>query len=110
MTGYLPLAVAILAEIIATLFLRAAARSGQLWQWGVVAAGYAAAFALLSLALRTIGVGAAYATWSGIGTAGVALAGWLIFGERLNPWGIVGIVLIIAGVLLLHLGGTPQHS
>lgn len=110
MTGYLPLAVAILAEIVATLFLRAAARSGEMWHWIVVAGGYGMAFVLLSLALRTIGVGTAYATWSGIGTAGVATAGWLIFGERLNSWGILGIILIIAGVLILHLGGTPQHG
>jgi small multidrug resistance pump len=108
MTGYLPLAVAILAEVIATLFLRSAARSGQPWQWVVVIGGYAAAFALLAFALRTIGVGTAYAIWSGIGTAGVALAGWAIFGERLNAVGGVGIVLIIAGVLLLHLGSAPQ--
>lgn len=110
MTGYLPLAAAILAEIVATLFLRAAARSGHAWHWVVVAVGYGVAFVLLSLALRTIGVGTAYATWSGIGTAGVAIAGWLIFGERLNPWGILGIALIIGGVLILHLGGTPQHN
>lgn len=109
-TGYLPLAAATLAEVVATLFLRAAARSGQSWQWVVVAGGYVAAFALLSLALRTIGVGTAYAIWSGVGTAGVALLGWLIFGERLNPWGIVGIVLIVAGVLTLHLGGTATQA
>lgn len=109
MIGYLPLGAAILAEIIATLFLRAAARSGQLWHWMVVAIGYGIAFVLLSFALRTIGVGTAYATWSGIGTAGVAITGWLIFGERLSPWGILGVALIIAGVLFLHLGGT-QHS
>lgn len=108
--GYLPLAAAIIAEIIATTFLRAASRSGHLWQWVMVACGYVAAFALLALALRTIGVGTAYAIWSGVGTAGIAVVGWLIFSERLTLWGIVGIVLIIAGVLILHLGGTPQHT
>lgn len=110
MTGYLPLAAAIVAEIIATLSLRAAARQGHLWQWAVVVIGYLAAFALLALALRTLGVGTAYAIWAGAGTAGVALAGWLIFGERISLLGFLGIGMIIAGVVLLELGGTPQRG
>lgn len=110
MTGYLPLAAAIVTEIIATLALRAATRQGHLWQWAIVAVGYIAAFALLALALRSIGVGTAYAIWSGLGTAGIALAGWLLFGERINAVGLAGIVLIIAGVVLLNLGGTPQQT
>lgn len=110
MHGYLPLAAAIVTEIIATLSLRAAARQGHWWQWGIVVVGYLTAFALLSVALRSMGVGTAYAIWSGVGTAGIALAGWLLFGERISPLGIAGIGLIIGGVLLLELSGTPRST
>ncbi|MDO5684047.1 MAG: multidrug efflux SMR transporter [Propionibacteriaceae bacterium] len=105
MSGYLPLAGAIVIEVLATLSLRGATRQGHWWQWLIVVVGYATAFALLALALRTIGVGPAYALWSGLGTAGIAVAGWFVFGERLSVPAMAGIGLIIAGVVLIELGG-----
>lgn len=104
-SGYIPLAGAIVVEVIATLSLRGASRQGLWWQWALVVAGYVTAFVLLSFALRTIGVGTAYALWSGLGTAGVAITAWFLFGERLTPVAMIGILLIMAGVVLLELGG-----
>lgn len=71
----------------------------------LVAIGYAAAFYLLSLALRTMPTGVAYAIWSGAGIVLVAAIAWIWQGQRLASAQLVGIALILAGVLLVNL--TP---
>jgi quaternary ammonium compound-resistance protein SugE len=60
-------------------------------------------FALLSTALRTLPVGPAYAVWTGIGAAGTAIAGILLYGEAVSVLKVVSIVLIVAGVVGLQL-------
>lgn len=107
--GWVLLAAAIGTEVAGTLALRAL--SGG-WRPGpalVVAVGYIASFVLLALALRTIAVSTAYAVWAGVGTAGVAVLAWLVFGERVSWAGAAGIGLIIAGVVVLNLSGAA-HS
>ena len=69
----------------------------------VVVAGYAVAFYLLSLTLRSIPVGIAYAVWSGLGVVLIALVGWLVFGQRLDAPALAGMALIVAGVLVMNL-------
>jgi small multidrug resistance pump len=104
--GWLFLAGAIGTEVAGTVALRALATE---FRWGpaiLVAVGYLASFGLLALALRSVNVGPAYAIWSGVGTAGVALLALLIYGERINAVGIVGLVLIVAGVGVLSLSGA----
>ena len=66
-------------------------------------ATYALAFWLLSLTLRTIPVGIAYATWSGLGMVLIALAGWWLYGQRLDGWALLGMALVVAGVLVMNL-------
>ena len=63
----------------------------------------AVSFAFLSLALKTLPLGTAYAVWTGIGAAGTALAGIYLFGEPRDAWRLLCIALIIAGVLGLRL-------
>lgn len=63
----------------------------------------AASFTLLSLALRTLPVGSAYAVWTGIGAAGTTVAGMLFLGESTEVLKLVSIVLIVAGVVGLQL-------
>jgi quaternary ammonium compound-resistance protein SugE len=63
-------------------------------------------FTLLSLALRTLPVGTAYAVWTGIGAAGTAIAGIVLLDERADLFRLVSIVLIIAGVVGLRLAGS----
>ena len=75
----------------------------RLWPSLGVASGYALAFYFLALTLRHIPVGVAYAIWAGTGIALIALLGWLVFGERLDGAGVLGIGLIIAGVVILNL-------
>jgi len=78
------------------------------WPSVVVVVGHGAAFFLLSQVLKTIGVGLAYATWAGLGTAGAAVGAWLLFGERFSGLAIVGMALIIVGVGVLSLAGTSH--
>lgn len=97
------LAVAIVAEIIATSLLKSSEGFTRLWPSLVVIVGYGCAFFFLSLTLRTIPVGVAYAIWSGAGIVLVTLFAWLIFGQTISLPDVVGIGLIIAGVIVLRL-------
>ncbi|MDD2701952.1 MAG: SMR family transporter [Sideroxydans sp.] len=97
------LSVAIVSEVIATSALKASEGFSRLWPSVIVVVGYAAAFYFLSLTLRTIPIGVAYAIWSGVGVALIALISWVFFGQSLDFPGIVGISLIVAGVIVLNL-------
>jgi small multidrug resistance pump len=69
----------------------------------LVVIGYASSFYFLSITLRTLPLGVAYAIWSGVGIALLALIGWIIYHQALNMMAIIGISLIIAGVIVLVL-------
>ena len=58
---------------------------------------------LFSLAVRTVPLGAAYAIWSGLGTAVLGVIGWRAFRQRLQPRALLGMALIVAGVAVLQL-------
>ena len=103
MKSWLFLLIVILAEVAATSALRASEGFSRLGPSAVVVIGYGIAFYFLSLTLRTIPVGVAYAVWSGLGIALVTGIAWLLFGQRLDAWGVVGIGLILSGVLVLNL-------
>lgn len=106
MKPWLLLGAAIVAEVAATSALRASAGFTRLLPSLVVLVGYGLAFYLLSLTLRSIPVGIAYAVWSGVGTALIALVGWAAFGQRLDAAALAGMALIIAGVLVMNLFST----
>ncbi|UNX55775.1 SMR family transporter [Georgenia sp. TF02-10] len=102
--GWLFLAGAILAEVTATLALRASIDGRRTWL-ALVAVGYLVAFTLLSLTLRHgIGIGVAYGIWTACGTALTAVGSRVLFDEPLTKLMVGGIVLIAAGVLLVELG------
>ena len=96
------LAFAILSEVVATSALKASNGFTRPIPSGIVALGYGAAFYFLSLTLRTIPVGIAYAVWSGIGVVLISVIGWLIYGQKLDIPAIAGIALIAAGVIVLN--------
>jgi small multidrug resistance pump len=103
---YLILALAIAAELFATMCLRASDGLSRLLPSLGAAAGYALAFWLLSMALvRGMPVGVAYAIWSAVGLSAVAVLGWWLFDEHLTLVQSGGLVLIVAGVVALELGG-----
>lgn len=103
MSPWILLGLAIAAEVVGTSALKASEGFSKLWPSTVVVVSYGAAFYLLSLTLRTIPVGVAYAVWSGVGVVLIALIGWLVFGQKLDGAGLLGMGLIVAGVLVLNL-------
>ena len=97
------LVVAIISEVAGTSALKSAEGFTKFWPSTVVVVGYASAFYFLSLTLKTIPVGIAYAVWSGVGTALIALLAWVFMGQKLDWPAVVGILLIVSGVLVLNL-------
>lgn len=88
-------------EVVATMSLKQIAISGG-YVWGAVATiGYICSFTFLVFAIKKIEIGAAYAIWSGVGTALVALLGWIIFKESMNLTKIIALFFIILGVVML---------
>ncbi|MFM8733978.1 MAG: DMT family transporter [Pirellulales bacterium] len=100
---WLYLAIAIVAEVVGTSYLKASAGFTKPLPSLAVLAGYGVAFLFLSLTLERIPVGIGYAIWSGAGVTLIALIGWLRYGERLDPPAILGMTLIVAGVVVLNL-------
>jgi small multidrug resistance pump len=110
MSTWLYLAVAIVSEVIATSALKAAEDFTRPLPLLLVAIGYGVAFYCLSVVLRTLPVGVAYAIWSGVGIALIAMVGWLVYGQTLDLPAIVGMVLIVAGVVVLNVfSNTIAH-
>ena len=97
------LAIAIVAEVMGTSFLKASAGFTKPLPSLAVVAGYGLAFFFLSRTLDTIPVGVAYAVWSGAGVTLVAAIGWLFMGQKLDLAALAGMALIVAGVVILNL-------
>jgi small multidrug resistance pump len=68
-----------------------------------VVIGYGLAFYLMALTLRHMPVGIVYAIWSGLGIFFIAVIGWLVFGQKLDLPAVLGLGLIMAGILIIHL-------
>lgn len=100
--AYLYLAIAIVAEVIATSALKASEGFTKSFPSTVVVIGFGIAFYCLSLVLKTIPIGIAYAIWSGLGIVLISIAGLILFGQKLDLPAIVGIILIISGVVVMN--------
>jgi small multidrug resistance pump len=100
--SYLYLAIAIVSEVIGTAALKASNEFTVLVPSLIVVAGYATAFFFLSLTLRTMPVGIAYALWSGFGIVLISMVAWILFKQSLDAPALIGIGLIIAGVVLIN--------
>ncbi|MDH5478916.1 MAG: multidrug efflux SMR transporter [Nitrospinota bacterium] len=96
------LTVAIAAEVAATSALKASEGFTRLWPSLVVVTGYVVAFYCLSLTLRVIPVGVAYAIWSGVGLMLIVIVGRVLFGQVIDAAAVAGFALIIAGVVVLN--------
>lgn len=101
--AYVYLGLAIIAEVIATSALKASNEFTRLWPSVLVVVGYALAFYLLTLVLRTLPVGIAYAFWAGLGIVLVTLVGMLAFDETPDLPAIIGLALIIGGVVVIQM-------
>lgn len=110
MKNWLILFIAIVAEVVATSALKSSEGFTKPIASIVVVLGYIIAFYCLSLTLKTIPVGIAYAVWSGVGIVLITTVAWFVFDQKLDVWGIIGIVLIMSGVLILNLlSKTNSH-
>lgn len=103
MPAFFYLAIAIIAEVIATSALKASNGFTKIGPLAIVFIGYVIAFYFLSLTLKTMPVGVAYAIWSGIGIVLIALVAMVLYKQIPDLAGIIGMSLIIAGVIVLNL-------
>ena len=107
---YIYLCFAILAETIGTTALQASQQFTRLGPTLVVILAYAIAFYLLGMALKFMPVGVVYAIWSGLGIVFIAGIGVVVFNQRLDLPAIIGLALIVAGILVIHLlSDTASH-
>ncbi len=93
---------AILSEVIGTTALKFSEGFTRLIPSIVVLLGYGLSFYLLSLSLKVFPIGIAYAIWSGVGLILTVIAGMLIWRETLDWARVVGILLILAGIILIN--------
>ncbi len=100
--GYIYLAIAIVAEVVATNALKASEEFTKLGPIILVIMGYGIAFYFLSLVLRTIPIGIAYAIWAGLGIVLVAIVAAVVFKQMPDTPAIIGMILIISGVVVMN--------
>ena len=103
MNNWVYLGLAIVSEVIATASLKSTEGFTRLVPSIVVLVGYSAAFYFLSLTLDTIPIGVAYAVWSGGGVATITLVSFVVYDQKIDAAGLLGIGLIVAGVVVLRL-------
>ena len=99
---YALLTIAIASEVIGTSFLKASDGFTRFWPSAITVVSYGFAFYFLSLTLKTLPVGIAYAIWSGVGIIFIALIGLVWFRQTLDLPAVVGLALIIAGVVVVN--------
>jgi small multidrug resistance pump len=102
MNAFFLLLLAIVAEITATSSLKAAEGFTKPIPSLIVVVGYVLTFYLLSLSLKEIPLGIAYAIWAGLGTVGTVAVAAIVWREGINTAQIVGTLLIVAGVVVLN--------
>jgi small multidrug resistance pump len=101
-SAYVLLAVAIIAEVVATSALRASEGFSRLVPSVIVVIGYGISFYLLSLTLKSLPVGIVYAVWSGAGIVLITLVAALLFKQIPDLPAVLGMGLIVAGVIVLN--------
>lgn len=109
MNGYAWLAIAIVAEVIATSALKASDGFSKTLPSVVTSVGYAIAFYCMSQSMKTIPVGLSYAIWSGVGIVLITAIAWVMFKQRLDAPALIGMGMILAGVLVINLFSKSAH-
>ncbi|MFI5907760.1 DMT family transporter [Dactylosporangium sp. NPDC051541] len=106
--AYVLLGLAIAVEVVGTSLLKATEGFTKLWPTVGVLVAYALAFLFMAQAVKVVPVGVAYAMWSGLGTAAIVAIGAVFLGEPLSLVKVIGVGLVIAGVVVLNLGGAAH--
>lgn len=99
---YIFLALAIIAEVIATSALARTENFTRFWPSVITAGGYAFSFWCLSFPVQVLPTGIVYATWAGAGIVLITMVAWLVFGQKIDLPAILGIGLILAGVIIVN--------
>jgi small multidrug resistance pump len=100
---YIFLVVAVAAETIGTTALQASQQFTRLVPSLIVLFAYGFSFYMLGLTLKVMPVGIVYAIWSGLGIVLIAVIGYVVFGQRLDLPAVLGMAMILAGILVIHL-------
>lgn len=103
MTGYIYLAIAIAAEVVATTSMKAIDGFNKPLPLVLVIGGYAIAFWMLTMVVKSIPVGIAYAIWAGLGIVLVSIAALVIYQQKLDLPAVVGMGMIVSGVMVIQL-------
>ena len=110
MLAYGFLAIAIVSEVTGATFLAKSEGFSKPLPTIITMICFGIAFYLLSQVIKIIPLGIAYAIWSGVGIVLVTIIAWIVFDQKLDVWGIIGIALIMSGVLVLNLlSKTSSH-
>ena len=99
---YMALLGAIILELLGTSLLQASEQFTRPLITAVMVLCYSASFYCLSIVLKTMPVGIAYATWCGVGICLIAITGTVVFKQRLDAPALVGIAMITAGVIIIN--------
>ncbi|MFS4439361.1 SMR family transporter [Paracoccaceae bacterium GXU_MW_L88] len=102
-TAYIALFAAIVLEVLGTSMMPLTQQFTRLVPTAVLALCYLTAFYLLTIAIKFIPLGLAYAIWSATGVVLVAAVGWIVFKQTLDMPAIIGLTMIVAGVLVVNL-------
>ena len=108
--GIFYLIIAIVFEVFATSMLKFSHGFDNKLFMTLSVLGYMISFYLLSIVLKTMPIGIAYAIWSGFGIIAITIIGFSVFGQRLDYTGFIGITLILIGVIVIHLFSTSAKS
>jgi len=103
MNAYVALGIAIVAEVIATTALKSSESFTRLVPSLISIAGYGTALYLLTVTMKSIPTGITYAIWSGLGIVLISITSFFVHQQKIDLWGMVGMGLIIAGVVVLNL-------
>ncbi|WP_043239299.1 DMT family transporter [Stutzerimonas azotifigens] len=103
MSPYVYLAIAVAAEVVATSSLKAVDGLARPLPLLIVLLGYGLSFWMLTLVLRSIPVGVAYAIWAGLGIVLVSVAAYFLYQQKLDAPALIGIALIVSGVVVIRL-------
>lgn len=104
--SYLYLGIAIIAEVVATSALKSSQGFTKPLASIVVIVGYCIAFYCLSIVLKTIPIGIAYAIWAGLGIVLITIVGYFFYQQKLDAAAVIGMILIVSGVVIINVFST----
>ena len=108
--AYFFLTIAIITEIFGTTLLKASAGFSKLLPFIFGILLFSISLYFMTLSFKTIPLGIGYAIWSGVGTAGAAILGILIWKEKITIFGLLGMLLIVMGIILLNVPTSKIES